>query len=205
MKTQEEHASKMAREFNEIVASFKKGSLSPSETVMIGLQRLKFYLESSHNMFQTPSFLIEGLIGAFEKTRLGKERRILDRRYLEGCLIEGIIRFGAPKLQAYKFMFAYLGLAVSASKASHKIFINSYYSTASAATEVNEIFVDECCNWIVDFVAACKRKTPDSKAFPKADAAFSKLIESCNKIIESTKNNDYTAVQVCLGAFAMGR
>lgn len=179
MKTEKEHAEMMAKKFNEFMTSYSKGEVSASEAVISGVQVLKYYLESSHSMFQTPNFHIGELNKALEKTRLGAEREILDKRFLEGCLIEGLIRFGSVAEQAYAFMLGYQKITRTASIQAHKVFKKTYYINEIIQDQDNSSFVEECCDWIIDLVDKTTQRIPDEESCATAADAFTKLLESC--------------------------
>lgn len=191
MQTKEEHAQMMAEKFNEIMDSYSNGEISATEAVIRGIETLKFYLENNHFMFQAPCFKIGILSSALEKTQLGAQRQVLDKRFLQGCMIEGLIRFGSSKNQAYNFMFEYQAIVLSAAKESHKIFKRSYYENDDLVNQDNNSFISECCYWITEFIHASKREIPDTKKYPKAGPAFLTLFDSCKSEIKKTETDKF--------------
>ena len=130
MKTKEEHAEMMADNFNTLMSQYEMHEIDATETVLLGLQVLKRYLESSHYMYQTPYFKIVSLCEAAEKTGRKSRYKTLDKYFLQGCLIEGINKFSARKIKSeaiYNFINDYLGIDRSESVRSLKIFKQWYY------------------------------------------------------------------------------
>ncbi len=190
-KTKEAHSEMMAEQFNEIMQNYSAGKIPASETVVCGVEMLKCYLESSHCMYKTPHFQIAELIRALEKTGLGKQRRTLDKRFLEGCLIEGLIRFGSIPEQTYKFMRDYTTINKSACITSRKLFATTYSTNNELAQQDDEAFVLECGHWIIEFCNKFNDKVKESKKYKTAYESYLKLYKSCKDSVSENENSDW--------------
>lgn len=195
MKTKEEHAEMMADDFNTLMSQYEMHEIDATETVLLGLQILKRYLESSHYMYQTPYFKIVSLCEAAEKTGKKSRYRTLDKYFLQGCLIEGINKFSARRIKSeaiYNFINDYLGIDRSESVRSLKLFKQWYYSPGENQEAAE--FSEECYHWIVEFLASLKsRDVPNQKEYPEVHNGFIALKESCEKIYEDNKKMAYSA------------
>lgn len=191
MRNKKEHADMMAQQFNNIMDAYNRGEVSPTETVITGLQMLKIYLESSHAMYKTPNFQINKMNKALEETRLGNERRTLDKRFMEGCLIEGLILFGAVPEQTYAFMLDYQNIARSAAIKSHKLFQNNFYLEKELKNK--NFFIDECAGWLIELITKTSNQLPLDKRYHTAIKAFNNLMQTCKIVNDESKELTYFA------------
>lgn len=186
MPDRKEHAKKMAKNFNRIMALYASGEIAPKEAVIKGLNILKIYLESTHTMYGEPLFDISGLFSALDETGMGSQKDTLKEKFLEGCLIEGLVQFGSSKNQAYESICKWRGISPSSAKSSHKLFLKEFPPKIFEGGK--EAFSKECYAWIIE---ATEDRTPFPSTFLKASPAFDRLLEACSSAKEEHEKEEW--------------
>lgn len=175
----------LAQEFNFYMGEYKNNPRrdAAAEALIKGMFFLRAYLEVKHATFGDPYFDMLTFVQALETKKLGSQRRVLERQFMEGCFIEGLIRFGAIPNATHDFMKGYTTIAKSAAKKSHSIFREAFYLDESWKSCSNDVFIEHCWKWILEFSKKYEgRKFPDKKSVLHVGDAAKRLVEKCNSI-----------------------
>lgn len=194
--TKEKHAKHMAKMFNDIMEEYSQAGKNPADVVIRGVQALQLYFESSHQMYQSEFFNIKEFIKALESTGLGAQRRTLGNRMLEGCMIEGLIQFGSTKYQACHFMKKYCGMSVSSAKIFHPVFLYEFHKEGIHKEFNKYDFVDEFCDWILEFVDNAPQIAPSDKPYPDAVSAYKNLMLLSHQAVAKKNQGAYRATRM---------